>query len=102
MRYALALVPTMMLLLALASWPYGYYTMLRLVVTACAVSLVVMDHQQGASRTHWTILLVGVALLFNPLIPVYLNREIWSVLDVLSSLIFGAYALELYRKNRSS
>lgn len=69
-----------LLFLALADLPYGYYTLLRLFV--CAVGaygayLAYMAKQQG-----WTWTLGALAVLFNPIIPVYLEREIWAPIDV--------------------
>ena len=37
---------------------------------------------------------VGVAVLFNPLIPIYLSKGIWAVIDV---VIAGLYLVCVYR-----
>ncbi|HIF94976.1 MAG TPA: hypothetical protein EYQ60_17910 [Myxococcales bacterium] len=60
-------------------WPYGLYTLLRLVVTGTALySLFVL----GASDPRRTVGLILVAVLFNPLFPVHLTRVIWLPIDL--------------------
>lgn len=81
-RFFLSAIPAVMLLAALASWPYGYYTFLRLVVTACAIALVVVEYQRTDKFSVSSIPLIGIALLFNPLIPVHMKRDLWALIDV--------------------
>jgi hypothetical protein len=66
--------------------PYGFYTLLRLVVCGSAAYMAVRTAQR---RSAWMWVMVGVALLFNPLVPVLLAREVWRVLDLLAAAIFG-------------
>lgn len=87
----LILLPAAMLLLALAPLPYGYYTFLRLVVTVGAVGLGWIEYQQSHRLTVWVVLFGLIALLFNPLIPVHLNREAWAVVDIIGAIVFVAY-----------
>jgi hypothetical protein len=80
-------VPAAMLLLALLPLPYGFYTLLRLVVVVCAAILAYHHWQSGGK-----IIVAGmgfVALLFNPLFPIYLSREIWAPIDIACALYFG-------------
>ena len=76
-----------LVLSALGSWPYGFYTLLRLVVCGSAVYLAI----QFSSRSDdtWAWVMVGVALLFNPVIPIGLTRGIWVVLDFLAAVVMG-------------
>lgn len=85
------LIPSVMLLLALAPLPYGYYTLLRLVVTAVAVFAAAIEFKGRQQFTTWSVLLGLIALLFNPIIPVHLTRGMWAVIDTVVALIFVAY-----------
>lgn len=76
--------PAALLLLALAPLPYGYYQFLRLVVCVCAVLIAI----QVKKTTVWFPIFLTVALLFNPIIPVYLTRDIWALIDIACALLF--------------
>jgi hypothetical protein len=80
-----------MLLLALAPLPYGYYTLLRLIVTIGAAGLGLIEYRQSGRLTVWAVLFGLVALLFNPLIPVYLSRNIWAMVDIAVAAMFISY-----------
>lgn len=76
-----------MLLVAIGYLPSGYYEALRWVVCAAGILTAVAcdrsKHPAGA-----TLLFVIVAMLWNPLIPVYLERSIWLPLDILGAALF--------------
>jgi hypothetical protein len=88
-----SLIATAMLLGALADWPYGYYQLLRLVV--CGVSVYVAFMAYGWQKM-WVVWLFGfIALLFNPLIPIHLSRELWQPIDVICAILFVVTAIVL-------
>jgi len=65
--------------------PYGFYTLNRIITTLFATigSLQTWEMKPIISRV-----LVFVAILFNPFIPIHLTREIWQYIDVAASLPF--------------
>ena len=82
-RYPLAVpcgVVAVMLLAALAKWPYGYYRLLRLVTCGVSAYGAYVSHETG--KVGWLWAFVLVAVLFNPIIPVHLTRELWQPIDV--------------------
>ena len=84
---AVWLVPTALLLLALLPFPYGFYTVLRLVVCSTAVLLTYDEYRLCGRVSGWAIVLAGFVLLFNPLIPIHLTREIWAPIDVATGVL---------------
>lgn len=81
-----AVIAAVMLLLALAPWPYGYYQLLRFVVCGIAGYIVFMAYNW---QKIWAMWLFGfIAVLFNPLIPIHLSREIWRSIDVICAIVF--------------
>ena len=75
------------LLLAVAELPYGYYTLLRLVVTIGAVLVVYNEYSKQLN--FWVISFGIIALLFNPIFPIHLrDKELWAIIDVLCAIIF--------------
>lgn len=85
---ALWLMPATMLLGALLHLPYGYYTLLRLVV---CVSASIIAFQSWPKHQAWAIAFGVVALLFNPLIIVALDRETWAPIDVAVGGLYAAH-----------
>lgn len=79
---AVWLVAVALLLLALLPLPYGFYVLLRLVVCGAAALLTYDEYRSCGRVSGWATVLAGVALLFNPLIPVHLTRQIWAPIDI--------------------
>ena len=80
-------ISIIMLLLAIPTfWPYGYYVLLRWVVSISAVFLIWVAYD--LKKTFWVVLMGMVAILFNPLIPIYLDKEIWIVIDLIIAVLF--------------
>lgn len=90
----LVILPTIMLILApIVEWPYGYYQILRLIVSLAAgmVSLITYAEKQKI----WLGIFAMIVLLFNPLIPIHFEREIWAFIDVITAGIFVVYYLHI-------
>ena len=87
MNKTLLLICTGLLFIALADLPIGYYTFLRIVVTIGAVSVIVTEFESGIN--FWIVAFGIIAIVFNPLIPVYLNnKDIWMPIDILAAILF--------------
>lgn len=69
--------------------PYGYYTLTRIVVCGFAAFFAFIAWE-GGSRV-WTMMLGLIAVLFNPIIPIYLSRPTWFGLDVGVAVVFAAH-----------
>jgi hypothetical protein len=81
LRVLLAIVTAVLLVLATVfDWPYGYYNLLRVVVSFCSAYLAWVA--TSVERVPWAIAFGVLVLLFNPFLPVYLTRGIWRVLDI--------------------
>lgn len=87
-------VASIMLFLSLAPWPYGYYQLLRFVV--CGVSAYVAFMAYTWQKMWATCLFGVIAVLFNPLIPIHLPRELWQPIDVICAilLLFAVFVLK--------
>ena len=82
------LLPAGLLVLALLPWPYGYYNFLRLCVCAIAAWIAYTQWRHDNAISGWVIVMGATALLYNPFLPIYLTREIWSVLNLVSAGLF--------------
>ena len=84
-----------LLLIAIPSWwPYGFYTLLRWII--CAVSVYVAYTFYKSKLTGWTFVFSALAILFNPVYPVYLTKSSWVGIDFISSILFfvSAYSVK--------
>lgn len=84
-----AIAAAVLLIVALGEHPYGYYTFLRWAVTIAAV-VVAWVAWNTASKEWVTWPFVGIAILFNPLAPVYLSRDTWRPIDIGCAVAFLA------------
>lgn len=88
------LVPITMLFIGLGDLPYGYYTLLRILVCASTAYLAWQHYNYCAELTWWTLLLGFIAVLFNPIIPIHLEREIWAPIDVISAAVLIVHMIK--------
>lgn len=89
----LSVICGMLLFIAALRLPIGYYTFLRIAVTIMAVMLLV-HHSQNGGLSIWTILFGVIAILFNPILPIYLHsKSAWIPIDVVAGLVFVADVL---------
>ena len=81
------------LLLALMTLPIGYYTFLRIVVTITAVIIITKELKVGI--TIWLILFGITAIIFNPIIPIYLyKKHLWMPIDIIAAVLFFSYSFK--------
>ncbi|KPF81418.1 DUF6804 family protein [Novosphingobium sp. AAP93] len=77
----------LLLLAAIASLPYGYYQFLRLVVCGAAG---LCAYHSWQSRGAWmATALALVAILYNPVIRVHLERADWQVINLATIPLFA-------------
>lgn len=94
----LFIIPAVFLLIGLADLPIGYYTFLRIVVFIASCLLSLKTYNEKNKLSLWTIIFAFTAILFNPLIPVYLyDKEIWSILDIIVAVIFIINGYNTYK-----
>jgi len=79
------IIAILMLFWALVDNPYFYYQILRWVVGGVAGYSAYLAYKQGEEAWVW---ILGVtAIVFNPIAPFHLTREIWSVLNIIGAVI---------------
>lgn len=67
--------------------PYGYYTFLRIVLSIWGITGIIQankEEQQTPCKTAAIIISSGILILYNPIIPIHLNRETWLPLNLIS------------------
>ena len=80
-------------LIGIADLDYGYYTFLR-VFSLVALGSLIFAYAIESDKllTPITIVAGVVLILFNPILPIYLDKEVWMVLDIISAVVMLALA----------
>ena len=91
-----------MLVAALGQWPYGYYTLLRVVVCIAALLLALAIFRRADEITLWCAAFIAVGIVFNPLLPLHLTRAIWGFVDFAIAILFVVHFFITRRIERSA
>ena len=98
----LALIASGFLFFALSSGlPYGYFTLMRFVVCSISIYLAYKAYEED-KESLWVWALGFVAVLFNPIFPIYLKRVQWEVIDLWTGVFFMVSVFFLKTKNDGS
>lgn len=75
-----------LILAIVPNWAYSYYILLR---WAIFVSSIIVAYGFYKSKiTGWALVFGAIAFLFNPIFPVYLTRQTWTPIDLISATLF--------------
>ena len=85
------IIAGVMLLLAIPSgiWPYAYYQILRWVVMVAGLVCAYQAHKEN--KTAWVWIMGIIAMVFNPIAPIYLNKGTWSIIDIVAAVLMFSY-----------
>ena len=103
-RYEMVLTALLAVFLIVAAegrHAYGFYMLLRLAATVCAIYLAVRVAQVGPRGWLWAF--VAVALLLNPILPVRMHRGDWQPIDLwlgVLLLLWTGYWLFVHKHGR--
>jgi hypothetical protein len=79
-------IAALLLLAALGTWPAEYFVFARWVVLVCAAAFALYGYV--GDRHGVALVFAFVALLFNPLVPVYLLKEAWVLFGLAGAALF--------------
>jgi hypothetical protein len=96
-----SIVAIVMLLLAIPSgiWPYGYYQILRWMVAGAALFVLWIAYE--LKKESWLWIMGVIVILFNPIVPVSLDKGTWVVIDFIVAMIFliSIFKIKIYENN---
>jgi len=81
------LIAIAVLLGAMGTHPYAYYQILRWVVCAAGVYAAYLYLQAERIALFW--IFAAMAVLFNPIVPIYMSRDTWQIYDLVAVLVFA-------------
>ena len=73
--------------IAVFDLPYGYYQFLRIAVTTWAILTLIQANNRLAEspgKTCTMLLTGGIAILYNPIFPIHLDKDTWTLLNIIS------------------
>lgn len=85
-------IVVILLFLAMAELPYGYYTFLRWVVFLVAVYHVFVKEARPQSPVIF-FGMIAMGILFNPIAPVYFDKGSWIIIDFFCAIFLIASLL---------
>lgn len=86
MKY-LCVICAILLLLAIPTWlPYDFYILLRWVIFVSSIYISYIFYK--SKLKSWMLIFIAVAFLFNPIIPLYLNKSNWVPIDLIAMVLF--------------
>lgn len=93
----LSIISGIMLLLAIPSmWPYGFYQLLRWVVSVVAISNAYQTYKLNLEQ--WTITMIAIAILFNPIAPITFLKGTWVLFDLITAVVMFVMASKFKNK----
>lgn len=90
--YRIAVI--LIMLGALGDNPYAYYQFLRWATAIASFYLAYIAYEKN--RTGWTWAFSIIGILFNPIVPFYLDRETWQFFNLLVAVV---YFISLFKFN---
>lgn len=78
-------ITAVLLILGAAPLPYGYYMLLRILGTGVFIWAALISYERKNTVLPW--IYVFLAIIFNPLIKIYLPKELWVTIDVGAGLL---------------
>lgn len=86
-RILFSKIVTIALLIAVIPiWPYFFYQFLKLAVFGAAAFSVYLYNKE--KNTKWMIIMIVIAIIFNPFNPLYFGHFLWSIVDLIVSFLF--------------
>ena len=93
------LIPIALLLIGLADLHTGYYTLVRIVVCLVSALSCYLSYKSDEKIGIATVTFAVLAILFNPIIPIYLqDKGIWTVIDIIAAILLGIRYFTLEKK----
>ena len=82
-----------LLIVAFTEWPYSVYILLRVFV--CGSAAYIASRMYSQHRVPLTWVAGAIAVLYNPILPVRMERSDWQAVNLLTAIPFIGYSLYL-------
>lgn len=96
------IIAVIVLFVAYTDQPISFYNILRFVI--CGVGIYSAYFAFKSKQNIWILLMITMAILFNPLFPIHFERSQWEIYDAIAILIllFSVPSLHLDVSDRNN
>jgi hypothetical protein len=86
-------IPLVMSVIALiiaifADMPYDFFVLLRVLIFVTCIACATTLWKSGQAGTIWLWIMVTIAVVYNPLLPIHLKRETWEWINIATIPVF--------------
>ena len=82
-------IPAGLLIISnLVTFPVGFDTFVKMVICFSSVTIICYSFKSAKGINETIIIFSLILILFNPVIPIYLERELWLLINLLTSGIY--------------
>jgi len=67
-------------------WPYFFYQFIKLIVFGASCFSVYVYNKEKNKK--WMLTMLAIAIVFNPINPLYFGHFLWSVADLIVATLF--------------
>lgn len=93
------IVAILMLLATIVGHPYSYYTLLRFITCGTsALGCYLAFNINKSLENIWVWIFGAITFLFNPLIPIHLDKPTWGIIDIITAITLLS-SLFLFRRS---
>ena len=85
--WLIPIVLIVLFMLSILDLPYGFYAILRLVVFYLSLWFALLNYLAKGDLSFSSIFSVVIAIIWNPFIPVHLDKEVWVNLDIIAIIV---------------
>lgn len=91
------IVSVILLIFALfaGSVDIGFFTFLRWVISASSAYYLYVIYKNNQGWGFWVWVFAILAILFNPIVPIYLDRDTWQFFDLIALGLLSTYLYKL-------
>ena len=101
--FILPLIMAAILFISIADLPYGFYTVMRIVIPLLSIIFISGLYFAKDGFNLMLIPNILIVILWNPILPVYLDKDTWIVIDAIagiSQIIMTFYAYRIWKDEK--
>lgn len=96
--FVLPLIIAAILFISIAELPYGFYTFMRIAVPILSAIYLFCSYAEKEEFNLMMIPNILIVILWNPIFPVYLDKDTWIIIDLVAGICELVVALYNFRK----
>ena len=100
--FILPILLSAILFISIAELPYGFYTIMRIVVPLLSSIYLYFAYIEKEDFSLMMISNILIVIIWNPIFPVYLDKETWIIIDTIAALCEIGVAYWSYRMERDA